>query len=110
MRPYGDSNFFTRFFLKLPDTTAAFELLERNVTRIEMPLPVIWLHRMEIVNAFQLHVFVGRNSGQVRVTAEQAATAHAAFHEELVAANQFREVPIVAGELESAFEELSLRH
>ncbi|HAB19489.1 MAG TPA: hypothetical protein DCE44_24040, partial [Verrucomicrobiales bacterium] len=38
-----------------------------------------WLHGIELMNAFQMHVFVGKQPGNVRVTSEQAAMAWQGF-------------------------------
>ncbi len=110
MKVYADSNFFTRLFLRLPDSSTAVELLRNSAPNIERALPVTWLHRMEVANAFQLHIFVSRAPGQARVTIEQAAAAHAAFRDELEEGSRFRQSPLPSEELESIFDELSLRH
>jgi predicted nucleic acid-binding protein len=110
MKPYPDTNFFTRLYLALPDSAAADRLLEQAKSgRVEV-LPVTWLHRVETVNAFQLSVFVGRLPGQTRVRAEQAASALAGFREDLRAGVFFRAVPLALERLEREFEELALRH
>src|SRR5438093_8424254 len=108
MRAYGDSNFFTRVFLDLPETSTALSLLESSAS--EAPLPVCWLHRVEVMNAFQLHVFAARAPGQTRVTPQQAAAAHARFYEQLLEGDRFQQIVLPASELESLFQELSLRH
>jgi len=73
-------------------------------------LPLTWLHRVEIVNAFQLHVFLSRVAGQTFVSPEQAALAHANFRGDVQNAGFLRSVAIPAADLEKQFEELSLRH
>ena len=74
------------------------------------PLPVTWLHRLETINAFQLHVFAGKIRGQTRVTPEQAAAAQATFRTDLAYPTFLRPVQIALPELETQFEELALRH
>jgi hypothetical protein len=83
MKPYPDTNFFTRLYLALPDSEEADALLEEARTGKAAALPVTWLHRVEMVNAFQLSVFVGRLPGQTHVTPEQAASALAGFREDI---------------------------
>jgi predicted nucleic acid-binding protein len=73
-------------------------------------LPVSWLHRLELCNALQLHVFQGGSSGRKRVTAEQAAAALAVFRDNLERRVLVRTVALAIGDLERQFEELSLRH
>jgi predicted nucleic acid-binding protein len=74
------------------------------------PLPLTWLHRLEAINAFQLHVFAGRSQGQVRITSEQAAAAHATFQTDLAQPVFLRLVELSVAELQAQFEELALRH
>ncbi|MGA3268684.1 MAG: type II toxin-antitoxin system VapC family toxin [Verrucomicrobiota bacterium] len=110
MIPYADTNFFTRAYLNLPESGEADRLLATAVEGRAQPLPVTWLHRVETVNAFQLHVFFSRASGQPRVTLEQAALALANYREDLQRATFLNPVAIAVTELEHQFEELSLRH
>ena len=70
---------------------------------------VAWLHRLEIMNVFQLYVFAGK-AGQIRVNPEQAASAHATFIADVRCGVFLRQTQIAQSELEAAFEELALRH
>jgi predicted nucleic acid-binding protein len=110
MRAYADTNFFSRIYLRLPESEEALALLEKAHAAASPPLPVGWLHRLELLNAFQLHVFSGKLRGQVRVTSEQAAAAQAAFRTDLAHPTFLRPVQIDFVELEAQFEELALRH
>jgi len=110
MNPYADTNFFTRLYLPLPGAEEASDLLTRAQAAASPPVPVTWLHRLEAINAFQLHVFAGKDRGQVRVTLEQAAAAHANFHADLARPTFLRPVQTSLPELEAQFEELALRH
>jgi predicted nucleic acid-binding protein len=74
------------------------------------PLPVTWLHRLETINAFQLHAFAGKARGQTRVTPEQAAAAHANFRADLANLTFLRTAQLALPELEAQFEDLALRH
>ena len=110
MRPYADSNLFSRFYLRLSGSEEAAELIEAAQAEGNAPLPVTRLHRLELINALQLYVFAGRAAGQIRVTPEQAASAQATFRGDLGEAAFLRPVQIEQSELEARFEELALRH
>lgn len=110
MSPYADTNFFTRAYLELPDSPEADRLLMMAKRGESAPLPLTWLHRVETLNAFQLHVFLSRRTGQTFISPEQAALAHANFSSDIRSAEVLRSVAIPAAELEKQFEELSLRH
>jgi predicted nucleic acid-binding protein len=110
MSPYADTNFFTRAYLEMPDSQEADRFLLAAKRGESTPLPITWLHRMEVINAFQMHVFAARNPGQFFVTPEQTALAHANFRGDIQSAEFFRSVAIPMNEVEKQFEELSLRH
>jgi len=110
MKVYSDTNFLTRFYLDLPDSAAAFALLEEFDPRRGNPIPITWLHQIELVNAFQFHVFLAGSSGHARVTIEQAAAAYAQFRELLTRRIFLSYSPISVSDLEHECEELSLRH
>jgi predicted nucleic acid-binding protein len=110
MKPYVDTNFFTRLYLPVIESEEAARLITRAQAGGSPPLPVTWLHRLETLNAFQLHVFSGKERGQTRVTPEQAAAAHAIFRSDLAQPTFLRPADLDLAELESAFEELALRH
>ncbi|MBI4663245.1 MAG: PIN domain-containing protein [Verrucomicrobia bacterium] len=110
MRPYADSNFFSRFYLRVSGSEETVSLLTRAAEARSEPLPVTWLHRMETLNAFQLYVFAGRVGGQARVTPEQAAAAHATFQADMAQPTFLRSVQLSLQDLEAQFEELALRH
>lgn len=106
MRPYADTNFFTRLYLRIP----GHEETARLFNHAGKPLPVSWLHRLETINAFQVHVFASRHPGHTHITPEQAAAAHASFRNDLEDLTFLRSVQLEAEELEEQFEALSLRH
>ncbi len=110
MKAYADTNFFSRLYLRLPDSEEAFALLENVKDTPGAPLPITWLHRLEVINALQLHVFSASRPGQVRVTLEQAAAAQAIFRTDLEERAFLRLVPLELPGLERQFEELALRH
>jgi predicted nucleic acid-binding protein len=109
MIPYADTNFYTRVYLQLPESAEADRLL-REAKQIEAPpLPLTWLLRVEILNAFQLHVFQAEDSGQSYISAQQAALAHGNFRDDIQRSEFLYSVVIPDEELERQFEELSLR-
>src|SRR5438445_10320793 len=97
MTPYADTNLLTRVYLRQKDTDEAVALLESMTDKNAGRLPIIWLHRVEVINAFQLHVFAARAPGQSFVTPEQAATAQANFRSDVQRGEFFRPVEIPVG-------------
>lgn len=110
MKPYADSNFFARFYLVLPDSRLATSLLEAARRQMASPLPISWLHRLEVVNALQLQVFAGRIHGQPRITPEQAAIAQASFREDIGRSDFMRATQLLHERLANRFEDISIRH
>ena len=110
MKPYADTNFFTRYYLDTAQSRLVAGLVEQAERRGAPALPVTWLHRVELCNAFQLLVFQGRGLGQKWVTPEQAAAALAVFRDDLERRVPVRTVALATADLERQFEELSLRH
>lgn len=110
MKPYADTNFFTRFYLELPEHRATVDLLAEAAQTGARQLPVSWLHRVELTNALQLHVFAGREPDRFRVTLEQTAAVLALFTEQLEEGWFMRQVALNLESLEKQFESLCLRH
>ncbi len=110
MKPYADTNLFTRFYLDLPESEAADALVAEVQSGEVAPLPITWLHRIELVNAFEHSVYLGRQPDHPRVASEQAAIALATFREDLAAQEFFRPVRLPEAELEKQAEALALRH
>ena len=108
MKPYADTNFFTRLYLPLPESEKADRLLES--ARKGPAVPVTWLHRMELVNAFELSVWLGKQGGHPVVSAQQAAVALATFQEDLEARTFLAPAIPDLMRLESWFEETAQRH
>ena len=109
MIPYADTNFYTRVYLQLPESAEADRLLSNAKESEAAPLPLTWLHRVEILNAFQLHVFQAHDAGQSYISAKQAALAHGNFRSDTQKSEFLRSVVIPDAELEAQFGELSLR-
>jgi predicted nucleic acid-binding protein len=110
MTPYADTNFFTRAYLELPDSAEADSLIGIIGKSRAKALPVTWLHRVEFVNALQLHVFASRVAGQQFISPEQAALALANFRDDLNQEGFVCNAAVPASVLELQFEDLSLRH
>ncbi|MBI4028267.1 MAG: type II toxin-antitoxin system VapC family toxin [Verrucomicrobia bacterium] len=110
MTPYADTNFFTRWYLELPESHLVHQLAADAERHGAPALPVSWLHRMELCNALQLHVFQSRTPVAKRVTPEQAAAALALFREDQNRREMLRTVSVLIADLEGQLEELSLRH
>ncbi|MEN9572599.1 MAG: hypothetical protein RL514_454 [Verrucomicrobiota bacterium] len=110
MKPYADSNFLVRVYLELTDSPMADRWIAAGRGQGADPFPLTWLHRVEVTNAFQLHVFQSRAGRQPRVTPELAASAHAAFQHDAKTGEWFDVVRLEAATLERQVEELLLRH
>jgi predicted nucleic acid-binding protein len=110
MKPYADTNFFVKLYLALPDSHAAAIVLDQARRDAPSPLPITWLHRLEVVNALRLQVFAGRIRGQPRITVEQAAAAQASFRDDLGRTDFLRVTQLVHERLVAKFEDVSLRH
>src|ERR1700677_1618284 len=107
MKPYADTNFFTRVYLELPESAKADRLLEKAKTGDSEPVAVTWLHRMELVNAFEISVWLSRQGGHPMVSREQAAVALATFREDLKAGTFLRLARPDTARLEALFEEIA---
>jgi predicted nucleic acid-binding protein len=110
MTPYADTNLFTRLYLDLPEARAADRLVAAARSGKASLLPVIWLHRIELANAFEFSVWLGRQPGHPAVTPQQAAAAWATFREDIEAETFLQPVRPDLSALEASFEDLSHRH
>lgn len=110
MRPYADTNFFTRLYLPLEETSKAEAQLNEAKSAGTELLPAIWLHRIEFANALQLHVFHGKQAGHVRITAEQAAAAQESFRADTLAEEFLCLTHVGESDLVHQAEELAFRH
>ena len=108
MKPYADTNFFTRLYLPLPESERADSLLED--ARKGPAVPVTWLHRMEMTNALELSVWLGKQGGHPAVSAQQAAVALATFREDLEAKTFLAPANPDFEKLEEWFGETAQRH
>jgi predicted nucleic acid-binding protein len=111
MKPYADSNFYTKLYFRLPDSDLAHGLMANSADAVTSPVAVTWLHRWQVINAFELHLFGGHRYGQPRATPEQAAAiAQANFRHDLSRPNFLQVVALGPEVLSSKFEDISLRH
>ncbi len=106
MNIYADTNFLSRLYLERPETSEAEALFKRD----QPLLPITWLLRVEIINAFEQSVLTGYGESRARISAEFAAACHQQFRDDLKDRLFLKvtEVPLHA--LISLFEEIALRH
>jgi predicted nucleic acid-binding protein len=106
MMIYADTNFITRLYLERPETSLAGQfILEENPV-----LPITWLLKLEIINAFEQSVLTGFGEAQRRVSAELAAACQQQFREDLSQGLAMKLVAVPQAELSSQFEEIAMRH
>lgn len=110
MKAYADSNFFVRLHLSTDGYEDAKALVSRIGTGGHPALPVTWLHRVEVANAFQYHVFLARQGMDVRLSPETAAAALARFLEDVESGSYGAAAQVLPTLLEARFQDLSLRH
>ena len=110
MKPYADSNFLIRLYLALENSPQALALTD-ELRETTATLPILWLHRLEVTNALQMHVFAWKTMRQTRVTLEMAAATRESFREDCIAPSSLlRNTIIDQSAWEKQFEELCLRH
>jgi predicted nucleic acid-binding protein len=110
MKPYADTNFFTRVYLSLPESGQADHLMAVAKSRSATRLPVSWLHRVELANAFELSVWLGKQGGHPRVSSQHAAVALETFRNDLAVETFLRSVTVEVSQLRALFEETAARH
>lgn len=110
MKPYADTNFFTRVYLSLPESAQADELFALAKSKGAPRLPVTWLHRMELANAIEMSVWLGQQGGRPRVTPQNAAIAFEDFKNDLADELFLQNALVEVSALEPLFEETVARH
>jgi len=110
MNPYADTNFFTRVYLSLPESEKADQLFSMAKSKGASRLPVTWLHRMELANAFEMSVWLGKQSAQPRVSPQNAAVALETFREDVEAETFLHGATIEISTLQPLFEETAARY
>ena len=104
---YADTNFFTNTLVDMSHRSDAERLLFECPER----LPVTWLHRLEVVNALQLCVFLTRQGMQrMRVTPELAAAVEARFLDEVELGVRYLHSDIPPKMVDAMFQDLAHRH
>ena len=103
---YADTNFLTQFYIESPDANEA----DRLLSKFKPMLPVTWLLRIELINAFEQCVFSGYGAKQSRISHGLAATCQQHFRDDLRDGVALRSVELSNAELSRMVEELSLRH
>ena len=83
MKPYADTNFFTRVYLSLPESERADRLFILAKSKDSSRLPVTWLHQLELANAIEMSVWLGKQGGRTRVTPQNAAVARETFRNDV---------------------------
>jgi predicted nucleic acid-binding protein len=110
MRPYADSNYMVRIYYATPFSAEAAEWLTSLRSRRDGSLPITRLHRLEVMNALERHVFESLNGGGVRVTDSMAAIAQATFRDDCRESVFLRLCTPLEAAVDRQFEELVLRH
>jgi predicted nucleic acid-binding protein len=110
MKPYADSNFFTRVYLRLESGTSEANALLKLVALGNIFLPITRLHRLEVLNAFEMTAFQSAKQGQHRITRESAAIAQATFRDDCREQSFLRLCTPAEAAVDRQYEELALRH
>ncbi|OIQ87077.1 hypothetical protein GALL_310670 [mine drainage metagenome] len=110
MKPYADTNFFTRVYLSLPESEKADQFFANAKSKGASRFPITWLHRMELANAFEMSVFLGKHGSQPRVSPQNAAVALETFREDLAAEKFLHDATIEVSAIQPLFEETVARH
>lgn len=110
MKGYAYTNFFTRVYLSLPESEQADQLFAIARKRGAPRLPITWLHRMELANAFEISVWLGKKGGHPRVTPQNAAVALDTFRSDLAGEAFLQGATVDVSALQPLFEETAARH
>lgn len=106
MSIYADTNFFTYLYLEDAGSGKADALLQNDFPN----LPITWLTRLEVINAFEQSVLTGFGEAQSRVSTELAAACQQQFRDDLAQGVALRLVNVSQAEISAKFEEIALRH
>ena len=110
MKPYADTNLLVRVYLGTPGTAEARRLFNLAHEKGAERIPMIWLHRFELMNALELAVWFGRRGKHHAVTPQQAALAWSAFVEDLDQGSFLERRHLEENALGVQFEQFSRRH
>jgi predicted nucleic acid-binding protein len=106
MSIYADTNFFTYLYLEDGGSGKADQLMQEQ----HPVLPITWLLKAEVINAFEQAVFSGYGESQKRVNAELVASCQQQFRDDLRHGIVMKRMEVRQTELERLFEEISLRY
>jgi predicted nucleic acid-binding protein len=109
MKPYADTNFFTRVYLSLPESEKADQLFATAKSKGASKLPVTWLHELELANALEMSVWLGKQGAQPRVSPQSAAVALETFKEDLAAETFLQGATVEVSALQPVFEDIAAR-
>jgi predicted nucleic acid-binding protein len=106
MAAYCDTNFLLRLYSDLPE----HDEVERLLARQSEPVPITWLHQVEVPNALQHMVLLARTGTSIQMTPENALLGLTRFEDELSAGNRLLVSPLPTHDVVRQARELSLRH
>jgi predicted nucleic acid-binding protein len=106
MSIYADTNYFTYLYLEDTGSGHADALMREH----QPVLPITWLTRLEVINAFEQSVLTGFGEAPARVSAELAAACQQQFRDDLAQGLALRLVNVSHAEVSAKFEDISLRH
>jgi predicted nucleic acid-binding protein len=109
MRAYADTNFLVSLYLEVGEFERATAVVEEAQSLGMEALPMPPLLSIELINAFQLHVYFSHRQGQWRVPPELAGAVQAMFEEDLRSGTLYCEEDIPWPQLRAATHELALR-
>ena len=110
MAAYCDTNFLVRLLIESEESATAVRRLQSLRGTRAQAIPVTWLIEVEVANALQLAVFLGRQGAQPHVGPQQADVAQARFDEWLQDGMHFAAASLASGELAVEARRISLRH
>ena len=106
MAAYCDTNFLIRLYSDLPE----HDEVERLLARQSEPVPITWLHQVEVPNALQQMVLLARTGNSIQMTPENALLGLTRFEDELSDGNRLLASPLPTHDMVRQARELSLRH
>lgn len=110
MAAYCDTNFFVHLLIEGEESATAIRRLQSIRGTRSPAIPVTWLIQVEVANALQQAVFLGRQGAQPHVGPQQADVAQARFDEWLADGVHFVAAPLATGELAQEARRISIRH
>jgi predicted nucleic acid-binding protein len=103
---YADTNFFTYLYLEDAGSGKADGLMRQH----RPVFPILWLTRLEVINAFEQSVLTGFGEARARVSAELAAACQQQFRDDLSQGLAMKLVNVSQAEVSARFEDIAMRH